>query len=53
MKEAKKRGSLVWDFEGIFDQRFPNKDILGYTHFKKSFGGKEIEFPGAFTKWFW
>jgi hypothetical protein len=53
MKEAKKRGCKIWDFEGIFDPRWPNKSILGYTHFKKSFGGEEIEFPGSFSKWRW
>jgi lipid II:glycine glycyltransferase (peptidoglycan interpeptide bridge formation enzyme) len=53
MQEAKKRGCNVWDFEGIYDPRWPNKSILGYTHFKQSFGGTEIEFPGSFTKWGW
>lgn len=52
MQEAKKRGCKIWDFEGIYDHRFPNKSILGYTHFKKSFGGTELEYPGSFTKWF-
>lgn len=52
MKEAKKRGCKIWDFEGIYDQRWPNRGIKGYTHFKKSFGGEEIEFPGSFTRWF-
>lgn len=52
MKEAKRRGCVIWDFEGIYDARWPNKDILGYSHFKKSFGGVEVEFPGSFTKWF-
>ncbi len=52
MKEAKKRGCILWDFEGIFDPRWPNKGWIGFSHFKKSFGGNEIEFPGSFTKWF-
>lgn len=47
---AKRRGAKVFDFEGIFDERFPNKDWRGFTHFKNSFGGYEIEYPGAFTK---
>lgn len=51
MKLAKKLGCKVWDFEGIYDQRWPNKDWKGFSHFKKSFGGEEIEFPGSFTKW--
>jgi len=47
---AKKMGCKVFDFEGIYDQRFPNKSWLGFTHFKKSFGGKEVLYPGCYTK---
>ena len=47
---AKKKGAKIFDFEGIFDPRFPNKSWLGFTHFKKSFGGKEVNFPGCYTK---
>ena len=47
---AKKRGAKVFDFEGIYDPRFPDKSWLGFTHFKKSFGGYEVEYPGAYTK---
>jgi hypothetical protein len=47
---AKKSGCKIFDFEGIFDPRFPNKSWLGFTHFKKSFGGKELSYPGAFMK---
>ena len=51
MQEAKKRGCKIWDWEGIYDERWPNKSWKGFTHFKKSFGGYEIEFPGSFTRW--
>lgn len=47
---AKKQGAKIFDFEGIYDGRFPNKSWLGFTHFKKSFGGDEIVFPGCFIK---
>jgi lipid II:glycine glycyltransferase (peptidoglycan interpeptide bridge formation enzyme) len=47
---AKENKAKVFDFEGIYDERFPNKSWLGFTHFKKSFGGKGIEYPGCFTK---
>jgi lipid II:glycine glycyltransferase (peptidoglycan interpeptide bridge formation enzyme) len=47
---AKKLSAKVFDFEGIYDARFPNKSWLGFTHFKKSFGGKETEYPETFTK---
>lgn len=47
---SKKTGSKVFDFEGIYDERFPLKSWLGFTRFKKSFGGHEVEYPGAFVK---
>ncbi len=47
---GKRQGCKIFDFEGIYDERFPNKSWLGFTHFKKSFGGKEILYPGAFVK---
>lgn len=52
IKETKKRGCQIFDFEGIYDERFPQKSWLGFTHFKKSFGGKEIEFPGPFIRFY-
>ncbi|MBU2578133.1 peptidoglycan bridge formation glycyltransferase FemA/FemB family protein [Patescibacteria group bacterium] len=48
---AKKKGAKIFDFEGIYDSRFPNKSWLGFTHFKKSFGGNVVEYPGCYTKW--
>lgn len=47
---AKKQGCKIFDFEGIYDKRFPIKSWKGFSHFKKSFGGKEIKYPGVFTK---
>ncbi|EKE06351.1 MAG: methicillin resistance protein [uncultured bacterium] len=47
---AKSMGSKVFDFEGIYDGRFPTKSWLGFTHFKKSFGGQEVLYPGCYTK---
>jgi len=52
IKLAKKQGCQVFDFEGIEDRRFKStKSWRGFTHFKKSFGGKEVEYPGSFTKY--
>ena len=52
IKLAKKQGCQVFDFEGIEDPRYKaTKSWRGFTHFKKSFGGKEIEYPGSFTKY--
>ena len=50
IKLAKKNKCKVFDFEGIFDERFPLKDWKGFSRFKKGFGGKEVEYPGAFSR---
>jgi len=50
---AKKEGCQNFDFEGIYDERFPVKSWLGFTHFKKSFGGKEVKYPGTFSRIYW
>lgn len=47
---AKKRGAKIFDFEGIYDKRFPKKEWKGFTKFKKKFGGREVKYPGAFKK---
>ncbi|HUV42777.1 MAG TPA: peptidoglycan bridge formation glycyltransferase FemA/FemB family protein [Patescibacteria group bacterium] len=52
MRLTKKRGCQIFDFEGTYDQRFPIKDWQGFSHFKKSFGGQEVEYPGCFKKIF-
>ncbi|MFC1600664.1 lipid II:glycine glycyltransferase FemX [Patescibacteria group bacterium] len=48
---SRKRGSKTFDFEGIYDKRFPLNSWKGFSRFKKSFGGKKIKYPGAFTKY--
>lgn len=47
---AKKIGCKIFDFEGIYDERFPIKSWLGFTKFKEGFGGKEIYFPPSLVK---
>lgn len=44
LKLAKQKGCSIFDFEGIFDERYPklNKNWLGFTKFKQDFGGKEV-----------
>ncbi|HEY5601323.1 MAG TPA: peptidoglycan bridge formation glycyltransferase FemA/FemB family protein [Patescibacteria group bacterium] len=51
---AKKRGAKIFDFEGIFDPRYrkQTKKWVGFTNFKKSFGGNAIEYPGSFSKFY-
>ncbi len=52
IKLAKKKGCQIFDFEGIYDERSPRKSWRGFTHFKKSFGGKEVEYPRSFVIFF-
>lgn len=47
---AKKQGCTIFDFEGIYDERFPNRNWLGFSRFKKSFGGLPVLYPGCYTK---
>lgn len=47
---SKTRSSKIFDFEGIYDDRFPIKSWKGFSRFKKSFGGEEISYPGSFVK---
>ena len=49
---TKTKRARVFDFEGIYDERFPNKSWKGFTHFKKSFGGYEVSYEGTYVKWF-
>lgn len=53
MREAKRRKLRWFDFEGIFDERFPNPSWQGFSRFKRGFGGKEVVFPGLFRRWNW
>lgn len=47
---GKKMVCKQFDFEGVYDDRFPIKSWLGFTHFKKQFGGSEVLYPGCYTK---
>ena len=44
LKLSKQKGCEIFDFEGIYDERFPINSWKGFTKFKQGFGGKEIEF---------
>jgi hypothetical protein len=49
---AKKRDKKYLDLEGTYDPRWPQKKWIGFTQFKKKFGGTEITYPGCFHRWF-
>ncbi|MBI2028988.1 peptidoglycan bridge formation glycyltransferase FemA/FemB family protein [Candidatus Gottesmanbacteria bacterium] len=50
LKLSKKKGYKVFDFEGVFDDRFPKStnSWKGFSKFKQGFGGKEISYLGSF-----
>lgn len=52
IKEAKKDKKKFFDFEGIYDERFPLKNWGGFTEFKRKFGGEVVTYPGCLQKWF-
>lgn len=51
---AKKNKLSVFDFESIYDPRFPeqNKRWIGYSEFKKRFHGEIILYPIPFVKFY-
>ncbi len=52
LKYAKKQGYKVFDFEGIYDPRFPKErgSWKNFTEFKKRFHGNIIEYPNPYIK---
>ena len=52
IKLSKKLKCHTFDFEGVTDERFPlTNKWAGFTRFKRSFGGKTVQYPGAFAQW--
>ena len=45
IKYAKEEGKKIFDFEGIYDERYPLNSWMGFTRFKQSFGGSVVSFP--------
>lgn len=53
IKLAKKKGCKTFDFEGIYDDRYPQtKNWKGFTKFKEGFGGKTITYPQILVKYY-
>lgn len=48
---AKKEGLKYFDFEGVYDERWPQKKWKGFTEFKRRFGGELVRFPGGYFRW--
>jgi lipid II:glycine glycyltransferase (peptidoglycan interpeptide bridge formation enzyme) len=54
MEQGRQKGKQWYDFDGIFDERYPFDRWRGFTRFKRSFGGEERFFSTAWQKWgFW
>lgn len=53
IKKTKELGCTKLDLEGIYDERFKSatKNWQGFTTFKRKFGGEEVVFPGAFSRY--
>lgn len=54
IKLGKKLGLNVFDFETIYDPRFPHehKKWIGYSEFKKRFHGTIVEYPQTWHKFY-
>lgn len=53
LRLAKKKGCKVFDFEGIYDERYKTtKAWKGFTRFKEGFGGKVVEYPPTLVKYY-
>lgn len=51
IKLAKREKCKIFDFEGIYDARYPQtKSWQGFTKFKEGFGGKTITYPQTLVK---
>lgn len=51
IKLAKKKNCKIFDFEGIYDERYPQtKSWKGFTKFKEGFGGKTVTYPETLVK---
>lgn len=50
IKYAKQQGCTLFDFEGVYDERFPKRarDWRGFSKFKEGFGGTSIYYPQPF-----
>ncbi len=53
IKWAKNNKAKAFDFEGIYDTRFPNRRWAGFTFFKKGFGGEVFSYPPSLKKYYW
>lgn len=55
MKEGKRRGLQDFDFDGVYDERYPKrqKRFQGFGRFKAGFGGEELYFHPMYKQLRW
>lgn len=46
--DAKSNGSKIFDFWGITTSKDPNHPWYGFTQYKKSFGGQQVNYAGTY-----
>lgn len=54
LKLAKKQGLKIFDFEGVYDPRFPQhrQSWQKFSEFKKRFHGQVVEYPKPWIKYY-
>ena len=54
IKHLQNRKIKHLDLEGLYDERYPDstKNWQGFTAFKLQWGGKVVEYPGSYSKYF-
>jgi hypothetical protein len=55
MQEGKRRGLVEFDFDGVYDERYPKQQrrFMGFGRFKAGFGGQEVYFPPMYKQMRW
>lgn len=52
MLAGQERGCRWFDFDGVYDERYPeDEDWQGFSRFKAGFGGEEVTYLGSYVKW--
>lgn len=53
IQEGERLGCDWFDFDGLYDERFPDdEDWKGFSRFKSSFGGREVLYLGTYVERF-